>query len=128
MCNGLRLPCCPWSLCLIVRYFKQVDMFNNKLISTFITPSSIPSHCVINKDIKLILLHETRNDEGIRAFFNDVWESYIKTLLNPFYIVNKPIKSPLFEAKIRALAKVPLSLHRSQNSNCRNTYRISRIV
>ena len=54
----------------------------------------------------MMLLHETRNDDGIRAFFNDVWECYVKTLLNPFYAVDKPIKSPIFESKIRTIAKV----------------------
>jgi len=58
------------------------------------------------QDIKLMLLHETRNDDGIRAFFNDVWECYVKTLLNPFYAVDKPIKSSVFESKVRAIAKV----------------------
>ena len=61
---------------------------------------------MVTVDIKLMLLHETRNDDGIRAFFNDVWECYVKTLLNPFYAVDKAVSSPVFEAKIRAIAKV----------------------
>ena len=28
--------------------------------------------------MKFILLHEAKNDDGIRAFFNDVWELYVK--------------------------------------------------
>jgi hypothetical protein len=28
--------------------------------------------------MKFILLHEGKNDEGIRAFFTDVWELYVK--------------------------------------------------
>jgi len=32
-------------------------------------------------DMKFILLHEARNDEGIRAFFTDVWELYTKVSL-----------------------------------------------
>lgn len=28
--------------------------------------------------MKFVLLHETKNDEGIRAFFMDVWELYVK--------------------------------------------------
>jgi hypothetical protein len=31
-----------------------------------------------NKDMKFVLLHEGKNDEGIRAFFTDVWELYVK--------------------------------------------------
>lgn len=28
--------------------------------------------------MKFVLLHETRNDDGIKAFFVDVWELYVK--------------------------------------------------
>lgn len=31
-----------------------------------------------NKDMKFVLLHEGKNDEGIRAFFTEVWELYLK--------------------------------------------------
>ena len=96
---------------------KTVDQFNNKLISTFITAGSIfLSLKEANIDIKMMLLHETRNDDGIRAFFSDVWECYVKTLLNPFYAIDKPIKSALFESKVRAIAKVD-PLHYSTNNS-----------
>jgi hypothetical protein len=29
-------------------------------------------------DMKFVLLHEGKNDDGIRAFFTDVWELYVK--------------------------------------------------
>lgn len=28
--------------------------------------------------MKFVLLHEGKNDEGIRAFFAEVWELYVK--------------------------------------------------
>lgn len=28
--------------------------------------------------MKFILLHEAKNEDGIRAFFMDVWELYVK--------------------------------------------------
>lgn len=28
--------------------------------------------------MKFVLLHEARNDDGIRSFFMDVWELYVK--------------------------------------------------
>ncbi len=31
-----------------------------------------------NKDMKFVLLHEGKNDDGIRAFFTEVWELYVK--------------------------------------------------
>lgn len=29
-------------------------------------------------DMKFVLLHEGKNDDGIRQFFADVWELYVK--------------------------------------------------
>lgn len=28
--------------------------------------------------MKFVLLHEAKNEEGIRAFFTEVWELYVK--------------------------------------------------
>lgn len=34
--------------------------------------------------MKFVLLHETRNDDGIRSFFLDVWELYVKVSRNVY--------------------------------------------
>lgn len=47
----------------------------------------------------------SNNEEPIRQFFFDVYDLYVKTLLSPFYFVNQPISSPVFDQKVRALAK-----------------------
>ncbi|VVT56306.1 uncharacterized protein SAPINGB_P004950 [Magnusiomyces paraingens] len=47
----------------------------------------------------------SHNEEPIRQFFFDAYELYVKTLLSPFYSLNQPISSPIFDQKIRALAK-----------------------
>ncbi|CCG82867.1 Trafficking protein particle complex subunit 2 [Taphrina deformans PYCC 5710] len=78
-----------------IMYMKSIDKFNSNLISTFLTAGNI----------KLMLLHELRNDDGIKNFFNDVYELYTKTLMSPFYAVNMPIKSQVFDQRVRALAK-----------------------
>jgi Sedlin, N-terminal conserved region len=36
------------------------------------------NRCLTGTDMKFILLHETKNDDGIKSFFNDVWELYVK--------------------------------------------------
>ena len=38
--------------------------------------------------MKFVLLHEVKNDEGIRAFFVDVWELYVKVCT--FYTSSAP--------------------------------------
>ena len=98
---------------------KNIDSFNNKLVSAFLTAGSLHLLQFADSDVKLMLLHETRNDDGIRSFFNDVWEIYTKSLLNPFYKVDMLIKSPVFETKVKAIAKVP----QSRKANSSDIYR-----
>ncbi|EPQ59551.1 Sedlin [Gloeophyllum trabeum ATCC 11539] len=76
-------------------YLKSVDKFNEWTVSAFVTPGNF----------KFILLHESKNDDGIRSFFNEVWELYVKTLLNPFHTMHTPIRSPVFDSRVRASAK-----------------------
>ncbi|KDE09223.1 hypothetical protein MVLG_00544 [Microbotryum lychnidis-dioicae p1A1 Lamole] len=76
-------------------YLKSIDKFQEWTISVWITPGGV----------KLILLHEVKNDDGIRLFFQETWENYVKTLLNPFHELNSPINSPVFDARVKASAK-----------------------
>ncbi|UOH84287.1 hypothetical protein LQV05_001082 [Cryptococcus neoformans] len=71
-----------------------VDRHNEWTVSAFIPTG-----------VKFVLLHDVKNDDGIRAFFVDLWEAYVKILLNPFFTVNTPIKSPAFEARVKSIAK-----------------------
>uniref|UniRef100_A0A6N2M8M5 Trafficking protein particle complex subunit n=1 Tax=Salix viminalis TaxID=40686 RepID=A0A6N2M8M5_SALVM len=52
-----------------------------------------------------MLLHDPRNDDGIKSFFQEVHELYIKTLLNPLYLPGSRIASSHFDTKVRALAR-----------------------
>ncbi|KIJ56512.1 hypothetical protein M422DRAFT_22675 [Sphaerobolus stellatus SS14] len=76
-------------------YLKAIDKFNEWTVSAFVTPGNM----------KFILLHDSKNDEGIKAFFMDVWELYLKTMLNPFHTAYTPIKSSVFDARVRTSAK-----------------------
>uniref|UniRef100_A0A060SZ83 ARAD1C03168p n=1 Tax=Blastobotrys adeninivorans TaxID=409370 RepID=A0A060SZ83_BLAAD len=76
-------------------YLKAVDNFYSYMISAFVTPGNV----------KIMLLHDTKNEDSIRQLFNDVYDLYVKTLLSPFYFVNQPITSPVFDQKVRALAR-----------------------
>lgn len=76
-------------------YLKQVDSFYDYLVSGFVTAGNV----------KFLLLHETKNEESIRQFFNEVYELYVKAALNPFYQINDPITSVVFDTKVRALGK-----------------------
>lgn len=60
-----------------------MDKFNEWTVSAFITPGSesmTAAGTALNvcADTKFILLHETKNEEGIRGFLHEVWELYLK--------------------------------------------------
>ena len=139
------------------RYLKAVDKFNDQHISAFVTAGSKSEQfqsaplalCLtpipVCKDIKFMLLHESRNEDGIRNFFNEAYELYTKVktapavlspaaaclalplacypflllrtsppatpllylqlLLNPFYAYDSAITSPVFDQRVRSLAR-----------------------
>lgn len=72
-----------------------VDRFNNYQVSAFTTAAHI----------KFLLLHDGRGDEVIRNFFKDVYEIYIKVMLNPFFISTAKITSSLFQQRVKALGR-----------------------
>eukprot|EP00919_Chromeraceae_sp_WS-2016_P069488 GHVR01164799.1.p1 GENE.GHVR01164799.1~~GHVR01164799.1.p1 ORF type:complete len:141 (+),score=27.15 GHVR01164799.1:103-525(+) len=76
-------------------YLKQVDRFNDLLVSSWVTPGHI----------RFMLLHTQKNDEAIASFFKDVYELYVKLLANPFYEINGPICSSSFESRIHDIAR-----------------------
>ncbi len=44
-------------------------------------------------------------EEAMRQFFVDVYDAWVKTLMNPFYLVNMPVVSPVFRARVAAAGK-----------------------
>jgi len=76
-------------------YLKAIDNFNQWNVSAFVTASKL----------RFLMLHNVKNDDGIKTFFQEIYEIYTKHVLNPFYTHNTEIKSPAFEKKAQGLAK-----------------------
>ncbi|CAF1070972.1 unnamed protein product [Didymodactylos carnosus] len=75
-------------------YLKQVDKFNEWSVSAYVTAGGLRF---------LILYEQLKNDEALRLFFQEIYETYVKLLLNPFYVPDTQIKSVPFDKKVQAI-------------------------
>ena len=69
--------------------------------------SSIPFWLLADdvQGLRIILLHDLKQDDSIRLFLHAIWEAYTKHLLNPFHELNAPIRSVAFDNRVKAAAK-----------------------
>ncbi|KAI0024825.1 Sedlin [Xylariomycetidae sp. FL0641] len=104
-------------------YLKCVDKFFNNYVSCFVTGSNV----------KFLLLHQPpvaasgggvggltsarsstsiaanptspQTEEAVRAFMLEVYESWVKAVMSPFYRVNMEVRSPVFRQRVAAAGR-----------------------
>ena len=64
-------------------------------VSAFITAAQV----------KFLLLHDGKSDDTIKQFFKDVYEVYLRVMLNPFFNSGVRITSPSFTQRVRSIAR-----------------------
>jgi len=81
-------------------YLKTVDRFNDLTVTGFVTASHM----------RFLLVHDSiRTAENLKGFFSEMYELFVKALLNPFYVPNTPVTSSNFRKKAQLVAKKNLS-------------------
>lgn len=76
-------------------HLKTVDRFNNIFVTAFVTPGNT----------RFLLLHDGKNDDAVKTFFLEVYEHYLRIMMNPFHTASTKIASKEFDKKVKALAK-----------------------
>ena len=108
----------------LYRYLKHIDTYppSNAHISCFLTgtnnrflllhqPTLAPSSSAGNRASTISSTSIPHNptspqtEEAIRQFMNEVYEIWVKTLMNPFYKVGNEIKSPTFRSRVTAAGR-----------------------
>lgn len=98
-------------------YLKVIDKFYNNYISCFITGGNV-KFLLLHAPSQPAASHTSRNntsiaanpnspqtEEAIKQFFIEVYENWVKVIMNPFYHVNMEVKSPTFRARVAAAGK-----------------------
>ncbi|XP_021314119.1 trafficking protein particle complex subunit 2 isoform X1 [Sorghum bicolor] len=76
-------------------FLRSVDRFSDFVVSVYVTAGHT----------RFMLLHDSRSDDGIKSFFQEVHELYMKIFLNPLYLPGSRITSSYFDTKVRTLAR-----------------------
>ncbi|KAJ2976687.1 hypothetical protein NUW58_g8024 [Xylaria curta] len=104
----------------VYTYLKCVDRFFNNYVSCFLTGGNVkfmllhqpPSSAVSSStnprsSTSTIATNPTspQTEEAVRAFMLEIYESWVKTIMSPFYRVNMEVRSPVFRQRVAAAGR-----------------------
>lgn len=99
------------------RYLKCIDKFFNNYISCFVTGGNVkflllhqpttPTSTATSRSSTAIGANPTSpaTEEAIKMFFTEVYDSWVKAIMNPFYKVNMEVQSSVFRARVAAAGR-----------------------
>eukprot|EP00890_Picochlorum_soloecismus_P000167 jgi/Picsp_1/1150/NSC_04631-R1_trafficking protein particle complex protein 2 len=76
-------------------YLGVVDRFNNLQVSAYTSGSRI----------RMLMLHDGRSEESVKAFMKGVHDLLVPIMLNPFFLPKERITSVDFHSRVRKLAR-----------------------
>ncbi|KAF2672679.1 trafficking protein particle complex subunit 2 [Microthyrium microscopicum] len=106
-------------------YLKTIDRFQNSHISAFLTGGNIKFLLLSTPDLPPIATGlrppasssrtnaafssfnptAPATEEAIKNFFLEVYDAWVKTIMNPFYRVDAEVNSPVFRARVGAAGR-----------------------
>ncbi|TKA53800.1 hypothetical protein B0A49_12526 [Cryomyces minteri] len=113
------------------QYLKTIDRYHNNHISCYLTAGNVKFLLLLSPDThpaaytassntqrpsSAALARQTssslaanptapQTEEAIRLFFTEVYDAWVKNLMNPFYLLNAPVRSPVFRGRVMAAGK-----------------------
>lgn len=99
------------------RYLKCIDKFFNNYISCFVTGANVkflllhqpivPTSTSSSRSSTAIGANPTSpaTEEAIKMFFTEVYDNWVKAVMNPFYKANTQVTSPVFRQRVAAAGR-----------------------
>ena len=77
-------------------HLKVVDKFNQWSVSGFVTATQI----------RFLMVHDNKNEDGIKSFFSEMYEAYIKVCINIIILFKKFVFFSRFKFNIQFILSV----------------------